>query len=1341
MADNLISYVRLTKSYALTAVDVTSYSVLTNWTVDPALTINSQTATDLNITTPATAYSSYILTSPTFSPAISYDTNGTLFLVNVTVNYTSGSGDKIISLGWSYDGSTPVYPRTYTISPGSTDLSFHFRMTSGYVDKFIFQIIVLSAGAITLNFSNLSIDLANSDFTVNTNTFADWVSGSIIATYWRDTTNEIVAYLLYGFYLESSYQATTGPNLGPLTTSQVTDQHYQFCSGLDLIYFQFNYNSPDFPYTTKVTSVNDAACAISTPIVCDVMFSTPTVTYCTDASTSDGQVQLSASGSHGTIAYGYYPPSVIQGQFTNVSNTSGLFTGLSKGTYTFYAVDQYNCYDSISVYVGVSKTHSVKYRLQYYDIETNVHSVADIEERDYSGSPIYVIGTSDPVVISKTNGTLNNKFDTIRPTTATVNLVSERHFQYIGLYSQDDTKYLLSFTHGSYSWYGFLVPSTYSEDYSSSSNYEISLKFSCGLSSLSQYDFLDDNGNPIYVKRSLISVLSIILSKIGSDLNIISRVNKFASGMNTTSSDDPLYQTYIECLTFYSSDGTPDKCDVVLDKILKPLGCYIEQVNSKWHIIEVDQTASQAYREYDIDGVYVTNGTIDPVLSITNPSVNLTDIIFTGSHSLDIVPAYGKITITQELKIRQSLFPLSLSDWQKNLSGSGVATPYRTNDISNPVAINGMALGGLGSGYCTLLSPQFTVTAKSDSVKVSFKHAFGIKADGYRDRDRVNPPYSKIVWRLVLAETVSGDTYYYSEFLSRWSRDVSIGTSTTSIAIPTTHATVVTFTTQTGLRIKSGDTLKIQHDPTHYIRAQVTSYVSSTGVVTCNSFVNVGTGTYSGASAWTIYNAGLEYTDNWIFNEKSKYELQDFDTTITLPTYATATSVKLQLQITVYGETYSDFTNLATLQAITSATFPTGYRIFGTDPINSSYYRYFQLSDGDATDTSGTTASVVRPTDYNSTLNTVYWDGQYYYFQAGYFVPFVNTGGHGPSGVRAINSVHIQDVVVNYLPGGVDPISTAILGPTIINTNYKEDLTYPIACGDVPDVVTSPQIYTNIFTLSDGTYTTDWVRTDISNIGNIQDILLQSLGNQYNKPTWSLSGDFLAPNIYPDTIVKHTVNARGLLMTNTDLPTGTGWSQSGSGQSWVAGATYAYVDFSPSLTGNSQYNVQSHSIVESQRIKVSFSLQRLNSSLPRKDRLVCVLMNVGNIVQKVTITPDITTDGTMVNSFTFSSDAQADSIGYFIENVSGTGTCQYRLDYFTGVDVSVVRYYYVESFDRSDKHNLYKLKLIHLIPPIPSVDPTVDDSGDSNTTGVGDGVVGSSGGRAFNILQFSNAYN
>ena len=1301
MALNQLGAITLTQDYALASFSTTAFTNFTNWSTG-AGTLVTQTSTDFTLSN-ALPSQAVIFVSPSFSPVITY-LNGVNFKVSVTIECPGGTGSVDFQLGIQSSGSIVILSNTHTISAFAPPLSYDF--TFDITDYSGLQFDRINIYGTPSNGDTYNNHLANITL-ITTDNFSAFNTGDRIISYWDDVGVSVVnkrednpggALTLI----------TSGPVLPTLNINQITDivniplwffgvpyvgstyrSGYQFCDSTNLEQFYFGPNglvAPNYyPYVFQYETVDAIECAI-TPIVCDVHFTAlPVITGASNSYASDGTVQLVATGSHGGCRYGTDPPTTTAGQFSNLVNTIGLFTGLAAGTYTFYAVDQYNCYAAITVIIPAldATGYSAKYRLRYYDVMSREQSIIDIQERQYSGDPIDVDGTGEPLVISKYNGELNNKFDVIRPTYATFSLNSQRHFQFIGLFSQDERAYKLSFTHSTSSWKGFIQPSVYSEQYSPTTNYPVNVKFGDGLASMADYEFTDDSGNAVITNQSVISLLSIILKKTGLDLDIVSCVNMYCDGMYSGASGDPLAQAYIEGLTFYDDEGVGLQCDVVLQEILKPFGAEIIQKDSAWNIIPVDsQITPYAYRRFNYAGVYQSNGTINPIKEIKNPSHTFTDVLFADSdHNLEIVPAYGQVNIEHTLKTRTSLFPLSLSTgWQANSYGSaGYASLFTKPDSRN----NGMDFFNLTNDKMTFVSPFFDLTTFNDSLKISFSYLMKMQtyasftdpftSTTYNGLNVPDPPWIKIGWKLLLQ--YSSIDYYYHESIG-WNRLDVIATSVSSVAIPTSHPTSKSLTITTGLTLNPGKTLKIQNDSTHYFRATVTSYNATTGALVVDSYANVGTGTFT---AWDIYAAGEGFDTNYIFATEYNRDFQNVEKTLDLPAFNASTEVSIQLQFTIYGTLFQDFSSLTDLRAIPTAIYPEGFQIVGEDPANSYYLRWYKLRAGTDAD-NGT--SIIRGNDYNGTSNAVVWDSD---------------GNDRFNYVNVTNAVKFQDVIVKVLPNKQAPPEKETL--TYNNdVNFKEKLDYVISVGDLPTTLVNKEIYLGVLRLSDGTPTTNWTRVDNSDNGSIQELLLNALNNQYRIPTWRLSGTFLAPDLKVTDIVKQIINAYPFSITNPEDPNGTGWYQGGSGQAWAGTSGYCSVNFSAILTGNSTYCIQPQSIISGARLEIEFSFLRMSTSGARTDRFVCIMLKNGSVTQKVTLYDGITGDITVTDTVEFDVDADADTIGFFIENISGTGTCEYRVDYFRGDGLAITKYYFANALGRSDKKNSYRAEFIELLP-------------------------------------------
>lgn len=1273
MAEYLLGKITLAKDYDPTStINDANPSDLQQAVVANA-TVNIQLLNQLNITATATPFTVDLPMGVT----IDFD-YGTQFTVEVDINVTTaGETRRSVQVQLLNASNTIIAQGDITLlSAGANSVSAD--LDSGGLEWTKVRLKCFYKGGTGPTFEYSNVDITNSAASV-------FNTGDVISVYWDDVAEDFIVQRQDN-PVGTITTISTGPNLGPLQPEQFADGgFYKYCDGTVLVSFTFTFDSPDFPYFGKDLQYGNALC-YTAGVACDVRFGTVTITGASNKYASDGQVQLSGYDSDGALGgvrfTEFNPGNDIRGQFVNCKNFSGLFTGLKAGTYTFYAVDRYSCYNTIQVVIPAesNSSYNPKYRLQYYDVHSSVQSVIDIEERGYGGSAIDVTGAGTPFKLMKEAGELNEKFDVIRPTLAEFAIISKSHFQFISLYTQDDKKFRVSFTHGSSSWKGYLVSSVYREDFSPTVNYAVVVTASDGLSRLADFDFVDASGNTFEGLMSLRQIVLECLNKIGLRLNLVIAVNKYATGMSSGTSDDPFGQAYLDADTFLK-DGKPIKCNQVLEMVLKPFGAYIVQRNSKWHIIEVEaQTEAYYYREYTYAGVYVTSGSIDPVIQIESPDGSFDKVLLSNSnHNLEIIPSYGKLSVISNLKSRESIFPLSLDEWTPNISFGGSSLPKDDPENKN---YKTLAIAGIGSGYFRLFSPEFDVKTISDGLEMSFKVKYEwlkyapIEIDGlaigYNVLNNPEPYYLPIGWALRF--TVSGVDYYFNEGIG-WGKEAAWGTSTSSIAIPGSHPATRTFTTQTNLSIVAGGIIKVQYDASNYFRAVITSYNASTGVVTCDSFAEIGSGTYT---AWTIYNAGPEYNINRLYVSTYR-EFVDFSKSIPLPiqTPISTPTATLQLILYFYGENYADYTDNTTLKALPSATFPAGYRARPA----------FTLHSGTDADNGST---ILRPDDYDGTTNAVVWkkDDPFY------------------SGTSAIlSALTLKDVRVKYLPNQQNLLEKHTVS-FVNNENYREKNDYEIDVCDIPtELQVGHEAYKNILRYSDGSPTYGWARRGIDEKLLIQELLLKERGNQYANPTWRLAGDLLAPDLGFASVIKHTVSQISWAVTNPSLPGGSGWEQVGAGTAWTNGGTYYEAVFS--AAGDSLIIRQAATLTAGSRIRIDFNLIRLSSSGARIDRLVMVFYNGSDIQQETVLLDNIETDTDSTETSFVTVENNTDKIGFYIENMSGSGAATYRINTFDGTGLNSVRYYQVGRLARLDKHNLYNAELSQIVPAIK--DATEDD--------------------------------
>lgn len=433
---------------------------------------------------------------------------------------------------------------------------------------------------------------------------------------------------------------------------------YAPCVGFTLNRFHGYLIASEFPYAIRNQLTNHTSCGYIPQWVCDIVWvGTPVITAASSYFAADGSVTVEAASNGGNVRYfnGTYKPS-----YTEASDNQGVFNNLVGGaTYTLWAIDEVDCgtFVNVTIPYGIANepiptapnTYAEKYRMDYKDTQNAVTRRVSIYERNFNGTVVEVKGGTPPFVRELSRATVNDKFDPIRETFATVNLIAERNFQFIGLFSQDDRKFQVRYENpaGTGVWRGYVVPSTFSEPYSQAPPYVTSLQVTDGLAELSNLEFKDRDGNKYTGLMTLIKIVSEILYKLDLELSIRIAANISEANHNGIK---PFEETQYDANDFYDDEAW--KCDRVLKAILIPLGAKLVQEDGYWNIVRVEeQTATYNTRIYNSDGTFNTTGTKNPVVDISTPSLGINSVFAEGGHLLTVTPAYGKI------KINHKLFP------------------------------------------------------------------------------------------------------------------------------------------------------------------------------------------------------------------------------------------------------------------------------------------------------------------------------------------------------------------------------------------------------------------------------------------------------------------------------------------------------------------------------------------------------------------------------------------------------------------------------------------------------------------------------------------------------------
>lgn len=489
---------------------------------------------------------------------------------------------------------------------------------------------------------------------------------------------------------KNGIQVFSGPQILPVA-GYVSAQFFnpQICVVISI--FSYGLFTPasriyqQFPYLSYVT-VPSELCGLS-PVTCDlIVVGSPDVIPASNNTASDGSITLTTQSTF-SVQYNIGSDFVY-----GFGQTSPTFTGLSKGFYRIYIRDLINCSANVYVEVPSVDSYGLKYYLTYFETMTGFETKIEILEREYLGlSTEYKAG--DSPIILRMRGEGQDKFTSVLPIQADLTLISETQQEYINLYTNDPDKYRVKYYKDTGSGFnlkfiGRLLPFLYQEDYAYHP-YQINVTASDGLADLKDFAYLQKDGLNFQGRIKLIKIIAYCLSYTKLDLNIRVAINMYASGMNTTSSDDPLDQAYLDAENFYLKKDTANISDILFE-ILKPFGARLVQWDGYWNIVRVEEMfGSYDYREFDKSGDYVSNGSFNPVLDVDYPEGN-GDVLFTGIPNLELQAGYGRVKVTYDLGLDDNI--LKNGDFQ-------LVSKYETSTDTYIPALNNQGWSLVNAGY------------------------------------------------------------------------------------------------------------------------------------------------------------------------------------------------------------------------------------------------------------------------------------------------------------------------------------------------------------------------------------------------------------------------------------------------------------------------------------------------------------------------------------------------------------------------------------------------------------------------------------------------------------------
>lgn len=274
--------------------------------------------------------------------------------------------------------------------------------------------------------------------------------------------------------------------------------------------------------------------------------------------------------------------------------------------------------------------YGIKYRHSYCN-EYGVNSTVTILENGYSGAIKEIDAQVDPIIISQ-EGSDTNKFDTIRPSTASIGLIGNADFKLEELFTADERKYMVeNHVGGVMVWRGFVIPNGFSHEWTGGT-FPMEIIASDNLSTLKDFQFLNDNGKVISGRLNHIDILLKCLNKLDIGIDLLTLTNIVRQG--GVAGEDPLFINTTDAYTFLNTDVKEEgidfyydnpqnafNCEDVVNSICRLYGAKLYQSKGQWRFkrINVDYGSSisgQTFHRYNTLGVKIGTVPYNEVITI-----------------------------------------------------------------------------------------------------------------------------------------------------------------------------------------------------------------------------------------------------------------------------------------------------------------------------------------------------------------------------------------------------------------------------------------------------------------------------------------------------------------------------------------------------------------------------------------------------------------------------------------------------------------------------------------------------------------------------------------------------
>lgn len=182
-----------------------------------------------------------------------------------------------------------------------------------------------------------------------------------------------------------------------------------------------------------------------------------------------------------------------------------------------------------------------------------------------------------------------DKLDVFRSSQATLNLLSERNFQFVDLHTEDMQSHLVKFYRdGALIWIGYLDSETYNERITDMTPYPVEF-YASDFFILERLKYRKADGTPYTDIVSLFTHIQRCFQKLNlpfGKLNI--GCTTTPDGIDLLAAETVLHRTYVQSSNFYDEDNDAMTCKEVIEAILKPFGLSIIQVLGDVYICDMN---------------------------------------------------------------------------------------------------------------------------------------------------------------------------------------------------------------------------------------------------------------------------------------------------------------------------------------------------------------------------------------------------------------------------------------------------------------------------------------------------------------------------------------------------------------------------------------------------------------------------------------------------------------------------------------------------------------------------------------------------------------------------------